>query len=229
MRIGTLYATAPSDVYVIGTGPSLRCLDLSYFADKFTIGLNQAWKHLATTYAITVHPELLPEYNSTPGHRTKWIIKKKPPMAHLQLDDENYFVFLTSPDLETVVTRPPDTLYLGEGIQTTAIDMAARMGAKNVILVGCDANQLLGDFHAHDQHVRWLGLKPDEQYALYRKRTAQVRWKLRDLGVNVMTLTPFIGTDAGVEDYTRIRVELGFKALPRPKDVSPYKRKRPKR
>lgn len=229
MRIHDLYDRHPgADVYVIGTGPSLRCLDLAYFAGKVTVGVNQAWKHLPTTYSVTVHPELVREYEAAGGANTRWVVKKKPPMAHLGLDDPTYYVFGTSYDVQTVRTRPADTLYLGEGAQTTAMDLAARLGAKTVILVGCDAASLLGDFHAHDQHVRWLGMKADDQYHLYRKRTAQTRAVLRGMGVGVMTLTPFIGAVHGDEDYGRLRAELGLGKLPPPKDTSPYTRKKPK-
>lgn len=229
MRIQELALPEGTDtVYVVGSGPSLRCLPMSFFKDKITVGLNQAWRHLDTTYSITVHPELVVEYDKIHlNARTQWIIKKKPPMAHLELDNPAYYVFGTSYDVQTVVTRPKDTLYLGEGVQTTAMDLAARMGAKHVVLVGCDAASLGGDFHAHDQHVRWLGLKADEQYALYRQKTAETRAALRGVGVSVMTLTPFIGATGAVEDYARLRKELKLDPLPKPKDISPYTRKHP--
>lgn len=226
MRIADLPRLPPNtDVYLIGTGPSLRCLDLSYFDDKVCIGLNQAWRHLKTAYSITVHPELVVEYEQSDRQTgTQWVVKKKPPMASLSLDDPRYYVFTTSYDVLDVVRRPADVLFLGEGVQTTAMDLAARMGARSVVLVGCDAKSLGGDFHAHDQHVRWLGQRPADQYALYREDTARVRAFLRRLGVPVMTLSPFIGVDAGEEDYLRLRDELGLEKLPAPKDVSPYRR-----
>lgn len=226
MRIMDLYDKHKgADIYVIGTGPSLRVTPLSFFAGKITMGLNQAWRHLKTTYSITVHPELVVDYEASDKKTgTQWIVKKKPPMAHLELDDPKYYVFGTTYEPDDIAKRPKDTLYLGEGVQTTAMDMAWRMGAKNVILVGCDACALKGDFHAHDQHVRWLGRTPDHQYLLYRQKTAEARTVLRRVGVNVMVLTPFIGVDAGEEDYTRLCKELDLKPLPPPKDVSPYKK-----
>ncbi len=232
--IPTIRSDPDRTIYIVGTGASLRCLDLGFFADKRVIGLNQAWRHLKTTWSITVHPELLPDYDAAaarPGftHQTQWIVKKKPPRADLELNDPKYYVFGTSYDVETVRTRPKDTLYLGEGVQTTAMDLAARVGAATIILVGCDAKALGGDFHAHDQHVRWLGMKSTDQYALYRAKTAEVRTVLRSMGVGVMTLSPFIGTDAADEDYDRLRKELHLDSLPTPKDTSPYIRKPPKK
>lgn len=229
MRIHTIPYTGADTIYIVGTGPSLRCTDLGFLADKLTIGLNQAWRHLPTTYSITVHPELVVEYRDQ--HRaapkdwpTKWVIKKKPPMGDLPLNDPNCYVFHTSYDLKTVAERPADTLYLGEGVQTCAMDLAARMGARHIVLVGCDGGSLAGDFHAHDQHVKWLGMKPDDQYALYRQSTAEVREVLRGKGVSVMSLTPFIGVTGAVEDYARLKSELNLDPLPPPKDTSAYTR-----
>lgn len=231
MRIKELYGRwAGSTAYIIGTGPSLRCLDLSFFKKEKTIGLNQSWKHLETDYIVTVHPELYAEYAvaGNNGRRTKWCIKKKPPMADLELNDPKHYVFGTSYDIGCVTRRDEDTLYLGEGAQTTAMDLAARLGAKYIILVGCDAAALGGDYHAHDQHVRWLGLKPDDQYKLYRERTSEVRAALRKLGVRVMSMNPFIGADSAQEDYERLRKELNLDKLPEPKDTSTYTRSMPK-
>lgn len=227
MRIQDIPQVSSDDctVYIVGTGPSLRCMDLAFLASKTTIGLNQAWKHLPTTYSITVHPELVLDYQmANVAHKTQWVIKKKPPMEKLELGDPNYYVFGTDYEVTSVVRRPADTLYLGEGVQTCAMDLAARMGARFVVLVGCDAGSLGGDYHAHDQHVRWLGMQPADQYKLYRDTTAAVRTELRKLGVSVYSLSPFIGATAAAEDYARLKAELNLPALPAPVDTSTYKR-----
>lgn len=223
---------AGETIYIVGTGPSLRCFDLSFFNEHITIGLNQAWRHLEPTYSITVHPELLADYDAVKPRRhnwwserpTRWVVKRKPPRADLQFTDPQYYVFDTSYVLKSVRLRPQDTLYLGEGVQTCAMDLAARMGARHIVLVGCDGYALNGDCHAHDQHVKWLGMKPDDQYALYRQSTAEVRGVLRTLGVSVMSMTPFIGIAHAHEDYARLTEELKLPKLPAPKDLSAYTR-----
>jgi hypothetical protein len=180
---------------------------------------------------LTAHPELYKEFISHDLSRASkppvpWVIKRKPPMDTLELDDPQHYVYRTSSDLKTLTERPDDILYIGEGIQCTAIDLLARMGAKTIILVGCDMTDIGGEYHGHDQHTRWLGQTPAEQYALYRKTTARVRSVLRDrFGVSVLTLSPFIGLKGAEEDYGRLKIELKLKPLPKPKDVSPYRRK----
>ncbi len=234
MRIQDLPKQLPSDfvrtTYIVGTGPSLRCTPPDVLHGKFVIGLNQAWRHVGCHLSITVHPELVTQYEvAKPRSRTQWVVKKKPPMAHLTLDDPQYYVFGTTYDLNQVNKHPKDTLYLGEGVQTCAMDLAARLGAKHIVLVGCDACCLEGDYHGHDQHVRWVGRTPDEQYRLYRESTAAVRSELRQVGVSVMSLTPFIGANAAPEDYRRLKTELGLDPFPVPVDVSPPDWKPPKR
>ncbi len=228
MRIQDLAGVARDTTYIVGTGPSMRCFPLDFLKDKFTIGLNQAYKHFTPVFSITVHPELLVEWSAGKCCETQWLVKRKAPMENLKLDDKDFYVFHTSPDLDTVSRRPKDTLYIGEGVQCTAMDLAARMGARTLILVGCDATSLHGDHHGHDQHVRFLGQKPEDQYRLYRKRTAQTRKVLRDsFGVQTLSLTPFIGSGHADEDYARLVKELALPALPSPKDTSTYTRTTP--
>jgi hypothetical protein len=235
MRIRDLYYRHRGQtIYILGTGPSLRVTPLEILQGAVTIGLNQAWRHHPCTYNLTVHPELLQDYEREAAGAKRqrgagpavWLVKQKPPMASLTLDDPNYYVFRTAPDLQTVTLQPDDTLYIGEGVQCTAMDLACRMGARAVVLVGCDACSLGGDFHGHDQHVRWLGQTPEAQYALYRKQTALVRKVLRGRGLPVYTLSPFVGVGHADEDYRRLCKEHKLPPLPRPRDVSPYVRKK---
>lgn len=221
---------------IVGTGPSMRVFPKDVLNDyDNVIALNQAWRYFGRSgppYAITVHPELVLQYEDEVARRrlpasTKWFVKKKPPMDGLKLDDPRYYVFDTSPDPQTVVAQPADTLYIGHGVQQTAIDLAVRMGFKTIFLVGCDMTSLGGDHHAHEQHVRFHGLDPGAVYAEYRRFTAKIRRLVeKHHGVHVLTLTPFVGCDHAAEDYVRRCDEQGLNALPAPTDTSAYKRDR---
>ena len=218
-------------VYVVGTGPSLRVTPLDFLKGKPCIGLNQAYKYLPLSYSITVHPELVLEYQQAKNpNLTAWIVKRKAPMANLSFDDKNYYVFETGQDdFDLLRKRTPDKLFLAKGIQCTAMDMAARMGASTIILVGVDMGSLAGDHHGHDQHVRFLGVDPDLVYKEYRHHTAKVRKVLRDeFKINVLTLGPFLGATASQEDYLRLSEELKLSRLPAPPDISNYSRPAPR-
>lgn len=215
-----------SDIYIVGTGPSMRVFPVDFLKDKITLGLNQAWRYGKLTYSITVHPELVLDYLKEPKHSTTWIIKKKPPMENLELSDPTHYVFHTEQENYEILTKPkPDILFIGRGVQQTAMHMAAIMGAKNIILVGVDMTDLGGEHHGHDQHVKFHGMAPSDVYAEYRKVTAKVRSTLLRKGINTLTLTPFLGAVHGNEDYARLLHEMNLPKLPTPKDTSTYTRK----
>ncbi len=226
MRIGTL--PRHEEIYICGTGPSMRVFPIELLKHKITIGLNQFWRYLQPTYSLTVHPELLVEYEREiplSKRATRWIVKRKPPLEMLTLDDDRYHVFHTSDKFETVVNRPDDTLFIGRGVQQTAMDLASRLGAKVIYLVGIDMGDLGGDHHGHDQHVRFHGLPAADVYREYRHFTATVRNLLRvHHGTLTATLSPLLGATAATEDYLRLCKEYALPKLPTPKDTSAYKR-----
>lgn len=229
MRIQKLYSRAAGrEVYIVGTGPSLRTFPLDFLRGKITIGLNQAWRHFPVNYSLTVHPELVLEYlKEKKVPRTLWVLKRKAPMQDIGFDDKRHIVFRTSEDLAVLRKRPKDTLYLGRGIQCTALDLAARMGASAAILVGVDGGPLGGEHHGHAQHVRWNGLPPSDVYAEYRRFTARTRKHLREAcGLKVLCLTPFVSVTSPEEDYTRLCKEQKLSPLPTPPDTSAYRRDR---
>lgn len=228
MRLSSLKKKYPkSTIYIVGTGPSLRVFPKAYIKDKITIGLNQAWKHLNCKYSITVHPELVDEFNEEAGpiNKTQWVVKQKGSFVNVSLDNPKYYMFKTVDRDFSIFTKPvEDHLFIGRGVQQTAMNLAALMGASTIILVGVDMAAVGGDHHGHDQHVRFHGLPPDQCYSEYREYTAKARVELTKMGISVLTLSPFLGADSANEDYTRLCKEKGLAKLPPPEDTSPYKR-----
>lgn len=214
------------EVYIVGTAPSMRLFPEKYLHGKRIIGLNQAYRYCDPQINLTVHPELIVEQREVEnGKKRPWATKPKPPMKDLKEDDPDIYVFKTSTDL-AVVGDNAQPLYLGHGIQCTALDLAVRMGAYSIIIVGCDMNALGGDHHGHAQHVRFHGLPPDDVYKEYRIFASRVRRVVREKhNVTVLTLSPFLGQDAASEDYLRLTEELALPKLPTPEDTSAYDRK----
>ncbi len=229
MRIKGLYGRhRGEDVWVVGTGASMRVFPLAALAGRTTIGLNQAHKYGPMTYSITVHPELVQEYESigrpTP---TQWIVKRKPPMADLSLDDPRYYVFETDPGRHQITGFEGDKLYLAHGIHHTAMSLAAKMGARAIFLVGCDMTSLDGEHHGHDQHVRFHGMKPRDVYHEYQAEAAVTRRYIREaLDIPIVSVTPFLGLADIEEDYRTLKRELQLAPLPPPPDTSGYIRKK---
>ena len=231
MNIDKLYGKhRGADIYIVGTGPSARLIPKDMLGGRVSIGLNQAYKNFKVTYSITVHPELEVEYRDVfkdnPAVETQWIVKQKAP-TNLPFDDPTRYVFKTSPEWSGFLGKDKNTLFIGRGVQQTAIDMACRMGARAIFLIGVDMADLGGDHHSHNQHVRFHGLNPQDVYAEYREWTYVARKLAREKAkIPVLSLSPLLGCGGPVHDadYVRLRGELGLDKLPKPKDTSGYKR-----
>jgi hypothetical protein len=231
--ISELYDRHPgSDIYIVGTGTSLRVFPLGFLDDKITIGLNQAWKVVDTTYGITMMPKLnIPEFidgePARPG--ITWITKPSKVKAQCTSEEtayaaEHFYGFendgkasLTGLDepsetgrvLEWVLKPHPEKLYLWTSISQSALNLAANMGAKNIILVGCDNGAIGENHHAHVQHTMWKGESPDVRYMQYYEGVAEVRAALRSRGINVLSMNPFVKLDAPDIDFERLCRETG--------------------
>lgn len=233
-----------SDIYVVGTGPSLRVFPLEVLQDKITIGLNDAYRFFPVKYAVTVHPDLyVPEFAGQ-GARPDltWVVKRQKIESlelpeHRRYASERFYAFDSEGQANTQGPGEPrdsgrvldwvrrttgDFLYLWSSIAQTAANLAANMGAKNIFLVGCDADALGGNDHAHAKPTRWKGADPADRYRQYYEGLAEVRGALRERGVRLMSLTPFIGSTRADEDFERLCRELGKPAqVAAPFDRSP--------
>lgn len=244
--VSELYNIHPkSDIYVVGTGASLRVFPTSLLDGKITIGLNMAWKTLTVKYGITIHPELsIPEMleEESPHPEITWVTKLKKSQNVLspkqfKYAEENFYFFEMN---GRVNTQPPDKptdagrildwvrqptenkLYLWTSIAQAGVNLAANMGAKNIFLIGCDNCALLGNNHAHKQHTRWRGAAPDARYREYYEGLSEMRPVLRERGVNLVSLTPFLSLEKPEDDFERLCEELEqVKHIASGADISP--------
>ena len=171
-------------IYILGTGPSVRCYsNLNKILNgKIVIGLNEAYKYYDCIYNLTIHPDLIPDNRETLV-AGKWIIKPKGKYGDIKQHDSRFYVFQNNKDVYdfSYITKVKGRLYVGRGIQTAAMVLAAQMGASLIVLIGCDFSQLGPDHHSHETHVEFHGLLSQEVYQEYYQNTAIVRSKLRDI------------------------------------------------
>lgn len=244
--VSDLYGLYPgSDIYVIGTGSSLRTFPTSFLAGKITIGINMAWKTAPVNYGITNHPDLcIPEFlpGEQPHPEIQWITKYEKTKGlvtpeQFKYADEHFYFFEmngqknTQPDnqpsdegriLDWVRQPTGNKLYIWTSTAQAAVNLAANMGAKNIILIGCDNAALSGNHHAHKQHARWRGASPDLRYRQYYEGLAEMRPALRARGVNLLSLTPFLSLANLEEDFERLCDELNCpKLIEIGADISP--------
>lgn len=251
-RVSELYQKhAGEDIYVVGTGASLRVFPHSFLADKITIGLNMAWKWVPVKYGITIHPdlnipELLGEQPPSTPPSTTWITgheKCRGLLSPKKLDyAETHFHFFrydgkknSQPEWEpsdagrvlSWVERPTeDFLYIWSSVSQAGVNLAANMGAKNIFLVGCDNGPLGVNHHAGPQHTRWKGVSPEYRYSQYREGLSEIRETLRHRGIPVLSLTPFLGLHSAEAEFTQMCREQGVEAALPGRDISPPARSR---
>ena len=231
--VSELYNRYPdSDIYVVGTGASLRVFPHNLLEGKIVIGLNMAWKTVPVQFSITIHPDLsMPEMlpDESPHPEITWVTKYKKSKSLLSpeqfeyVEKHCYFFEMegkpnTQPPnkpsdtgrvLEWVRRPTDDKLYLWTSIAQAGVNLAANMGARNIFLIGCDNCALLGNNHAHKQHTRWRDATPDARYREYYEGLAEMRPVLRERGVNLVSLTPFLSLEHPEDDFTRLCAELG--------------------
>lgn len=222
---------AGEDVYVVGSATSMRVFPTAFLEDKITIGLNTAWRVAPVRYALTIGPHLhVPEFLGEPPHpEITWITKRGKAAAVLtpeQLEhaDQHFYGFRADgqPNTQPIeepsdagrvlawVRRPTDDfLYQWSSISQTAVNLAANLGARAVILVGCDNCALAENFHATEgHHTKWMGATPDRRFDQYYEGLVEVRAALRERGVPVVSLDPFLKLDEPERDFRVLCDEL---------------------
>lgn len=231
------------DIYIVGTGASLRVFPQEFLQGKVTIGLNMAWKMIPVTYCITIHPDLnIPEFmqDENPHSDIIWIcgelgdnlLKGVNDPEKIEYAKKNFYFFKyhgqpnTQPyhqpsDAGRIldwVRKPTDNyLYNWSSISQTAVNFAANLGAKNIILVGCDNCSLLNNHHSHKQHTRWKGVDPNQRYQQYYEGLVEVRSTLREREVNLLSLTPFVSLSNIEKDF-----EFQCQELKQPKFINNF-------
>lgn len=243
-KVSELYGAHPgSEIYVVGAGASLRVFPSAFLADKITIGCNMAWRSAPVKYAVTIHPDLnVPEFmpGEAPRPEITWITKHGKSKVVLtpeqMIEAERRFYFFEAKGQKNTaleyepsdagrildwVRKPSgDNLYQWSSISQTAVNLAANMGAKTVILIGCDNGSLLGNHHAHQQHTRWKGVEPDHRYRQYYDGLVEVRQALRERGVDLISMTPFVSLLEPEFDFRALCGELDRPELLQGDDVA---------
>ena len=208
------------DAYVLGSGASLDYLDPAFFDGRLTIACNEvALRWRPTRYVVTKYhglahraANLLPDATVVVsrfqhGNRNEREAHGLPPNAAVFDHPHNQ-----GDDFSAITDWPndPDQLVVSWSTITTAMHLAAHMGAANIIIVGHDCGSLDGRSHVTgypepENRGQWLPY-PDEAAWLARIEldSIAVRERLRDLyGVRTYSLSPFLNYGLEGVSYTR--------------------------
>jgi hypothetical protein len=128
---------------IIGNGPSLNKMDLSFLKEEITFGLNKIyllfdkWKFTPTYYA-SVNPLVLEQCSEE--------ISKIPSTKFISINGKNYFngqndiIFLKSIGIPSFSKDPQYGVWEGHTVTYVALQLAFYMGFEEVVLIGVDHN-----------------------------------------------------------------------------------------
>jgi len=189
------------DVWVLGSAASMDFVAPEFFANKCVIGVNDVFRKFPCSYLVRKEasgaaealasgiPLILSEYDC--GNREA--SKNDVPGVAWYFDHVQNTC--TEIDLSVVGT---DKLVVGYSTITSAIHLAAEMGAANILLCGHDGGMLEGRMTYRGYYAE------DGQYtAWYRDWVRQIMGQTRALrtrlmevyGCRIYSLNPFLGFD----------------------------------
>jgi len=190
-----------SDIWIIASGPSAGFVDPGFFDGKLTIGVNRVWSRFKTDYLVIKELAVLPAALATGST----VIASQHNCGVLQYalnkaktNGRDYFVFdhpnneTERVDLDVIGT---DKIIVSFSTITSAMHLAAFMGAANILLVGHDCGTIDGkiNFPGYPDPLA----KSEDFYKDFLSRiepqTRMVRDRLVEVyGCKIYSLNPWI-------------------------------------
>ena len=213
------------DIYIYASGKSCDYIDNSFFKNKIVIGVNQSYRRLIPTYLVRKEFKLLEKIITTneltevihfvsKGNCGLGNTKNYDTITTKFKNQNNIVIYNHNQNNRQIISLPDDDkLVVSYSTITTAIHLAAYMGAKNIIIVGHDCGLLNGESNFTDYHtkeslsVAWKK-NPQKQYndwlGKIENHTITLKKLLKDkYGCNVLSLNPFINFNLEGNKFTK--------------------------
>ena len=190
---------AGQDIYVLGSGSTLAHVDRGFFANKVTIGCNLVYEHYTpVTYTVTKYHEKAAEAVKAPDAGTVFVSRKqhgRDANATWKGDGAVVFDHLGNKGwgFDADKDWPEKGLVVSKSTITSAMHLAAHMGAATILMVGADCGFLDGDFRRNKYPHRAEPDKPNDWFDHWDLQNRAVKQQLiARYGVRVYSLNPFI-------------------------------------
>lgn len=203
--VSDLYGTCTGrDIYVLGSGPTLGYIDPGFFVQKITIGVNDVWRAYPCDYVVC--KEHHAAIDAAQAGKTVVVARYHcGDTTGNRLDGFGGYVFEHEHNrlqqIDWSVLDRSDHLVVSYSTITSAIHLAARMGASNIILVGHDCGTL-------DGMQNYDGYPPSPLGATFydgflndiELQTVALRERLQQkYGCQIVSLNPFV--NVGLEGH----------------------------
>ena len=188
------------DIYVVASGASAGHIEPSFFDNKIAIGVNQVWKRFNNLdYIVRKESQrMAASKTASKSMGFKLIVSRHNcgTLAYAENAGGDY-VFdhldngLAKINLSVVGT---DKIVVSHSTITSAIHIAAYMGAANIIVIGHDCGTLDGQINFTGYGEAIAGKAFYEKFITgIEPQTLALREKLKEVyGCNVYSLNPFI-------------------------------------
>ena len=194
---------AGQDVWIIGSAASMSHVAPSFFQNKVVIGINYAYRDFPCNWVVSKDLGQT-EYNELGSFlilsRHMWGMYSEGQFGFF--GHEPFYVFdhvdnqQDQVNLDVIGT---DKVFVGKSSLTSAMHIAAIMGAANIILCGVDGGTLDGEL----QYERYHGRARGDDVTEYRDFVSKIMWQTRAVrdrllavyGCRTCSLNPFIGFD----------------------------------
>lgn len=203
-----------ADIWVIASGPSLNYVAPRFFDNKIVIGVNEVYRYFHVDYIVRKEYEGMAaarEWADAHGvlligslhncGKTAFRVNDAPHITFDHLDN----------DLEEIDTSiiGTDRLVVSYSTITSAIHLAAYMGAANIILAGHDCGTIDGQTNLTGYRGKQnLAVFDDSGYrhwlTLIEPQTLKLREALRAAyGCEIASLNPFVNLGMEGHKYAR--------------------------
>ena len=197
------------DIYIIGSGKSLDFLDKSFFENKITIGVNQSYKYIEPQYLVRKEHKFIDLILEETSEHVKHFISfgdcgNRDVSGSLKYQNNKNIVFYNhlvnvenNHDFNSL-PEEKNSLVVSHSTITTAIHLAAIMGAKNIILVGHDGGSINNECNFLNYHTnQTMHQSNNNEYKVWLKHISSQTIKLKKLlkdkyNCNVVSINPFI-------------------------------------
>jgi len=199
------------DIYVVASGASAGFIDPSFFNNKLAIGVNEVWKRFANMdYVVRKESKWMSAAIAASRQFGFKLIVSQHNCGTLKYEKNTgadyYFEHLDNGlqdiDLSVVGT---DKIVVSYSTITSAIHVAAYMGAANIILVGHDCGTLDGNTNIAGYAEALHGAQFYREFLkVIEPQTVALRDKLKEVySCNVYSLNPFVNFGLEGHEYVR--------------------------
>jgi len=208
-------------IIVLGSGTSLDFYNNFNFSDIKTIGVNMMSELIPCDYVILHHHSILKRVQEKGNYKHLFVSLHDICLNSNEIvpDSDDYFIYnhcnqtfgATNfmPFDERFRKVYPNCILTGGNTVINAIGLAVYMGAKNILLAGCDGGGINGRSNVKDYYQEdKLTVKKQIRHSVSSlAMNMQIRCELQKIGVNLMSLSPFLDFDLEGNKFSSFKDE----------------------